>query len=172
MPTQAQLEIISPDGETQWHNLDTGKGVANIGRHEDNDIVIDAPGVAPFHALLDCQQRPFQIMLLTDEGQTKLRGEPLPANAFQELQNWDTVEIDGYSIILLEGEALIAEGTPAAVAPLAVPASVAEPVSALAPPPGQLSLGALLPDLTDDVIITEMATRELTIDVEQTAHSN
>jgi len=43
-----QLEIIGPGGRIEFYELDPGKGVTNIGRHPENDIVIDSPTVAPF----------------------------------------------------------------------------------------------------------------------------
>ncbi len=101
----------------EFHVLDPEKGVANIGSHPDNDIVIDSPGVAPFHAVLDHRQRPFQIMLLVEEGETKLRGQQLGANAFEALHNWDTIEIDGFSIILLEGAEPVRKPVPERVPP-------------------------------------------------------
>ena len=124
MPTQDQLEIIGPGGEIEFHDLDPAKGVANVGRHPDNDIVIDSPGVALFHAMLDHRQKPSQIVILSQEGETTLSGQPLPANVPTELHNWDTLEIAGFTVILVEG-------TGVAVGP-----APAEQPPAPAPPPG------------------------------------
>ena len=80
MAAFAQLEIISPDGDVEFHSLDRPQGVINIGRHPDNDIVIDSPGIASFHVIVDYRQWPYQIILLSEEGQTTLEGQPLSAN--------------------------------------------------------------------------------------------
>jgi hypothetical protein len=177
MPTQAQLEIISPGGEAEFRDLDPGKGVVNIGRHPDNDIVIDSPNVEPFHAVLDYRQKPFQIMVLTEKGQARLRGQPLEPNVFARLSNWDTIEIDGYAIILLEGEGVVLEPPPVQPPVPAGPPPAGEEAAAAPPEPSAgpslpgtyTSLAAVPPDQTDDVILVDISEREWTVDVEQTA---
>ena len=106
MATFAQLEVIGPGGSVEFYNLDQPQGVANIGRHPDNDIVIDSPNVAPFHAVLDYRQWPYQIILLSEQGQTTLEGQQLAANSRTSMDNWNTVRVDGYNIILLQGDAM------------------------------------------------------------------
>jgi hypothetical protein len=168
MTTLSQLEIISPGGDTQFHDLDPLKGVVNIGRHPDNDVVIDGPGVALFHAVLDHRQKPYQIMLLSEEGATTLRGQRLVPNAFQELHDWDTVEIDGYALILLEG-AEEAAVPPPPLPPVAEPATVPEPEAAAVAPLEPVGLPARPPDQTDEVVVAELSEREWIIEVEQMA---
>jgi pSer/pThr/pTyr-binding forkhead associated (FHA) protein len=176
MPPQAQIEIISPDGDTRFLDLDPAKGVVNIGRHPDNDIIIDSPGVAPFHAVLDHRQKPYQIMLLTEEGDTRLKGQRLVANVFQPLDDWDTIEIDGYAIILLEGEGAPVRPVPVPPPPLApAPVGVEMPVPG-APLPGVPALGpedlgipvGAAPDHIDPLILTDISAREWVVDVDQT----
>jgi pSer/pThr/pTyr-binding forkhead associated (FHA) protein len=177
MPAQAQLEIISPSGEAEFRALDPGKGVVNIGRHPDNDIVIDSPNVQPFHAVLDYRQRPFQIMVLTEEGQTRLQGQPLVPNVFERLSNWDTIEIDGYAIIILEGEEVAPQPLPVQPVRPEVPPPPSQEVPVAGPeapagpavPGAYTALAAVPPDQTDDVILVEISEREWTVDVEQTA---
>ena len=53
MAAQDQLEIIHPDGQVSFIDLDPVQGVTRIGSHPDNDVVIDNPDVAPFHAMID-----------------------------------------------------------------------------------------------------------------------
>jgi hypothetical protein len=171
MPQQDQLEIISPSGEIEFHNLDPGKGVTNIGRHLDNDIVVDSPGVAAFQAVLDHRQAPYRVMALSDEGEMILEGQRLAPNVFEEMRYWDTIEMDGYALVLLEGaKAAVIEAPVVLPLPVAVgvpPAPEAEVV------PGALvervRLPALPPDIEDEVIVTEILEREWTISVEQTA---
>jgi hypothetical protein len=170
MPKQDQLEIIGPGGRIEFYDLDPERGVTNIGRDPQNDVVVDSPGVAPFHAVLDHRQKPYQLMVLSEEGKTTLDGQRLDANVFRELRTWDTVEIDGYAIILLEG-AGPATGAEPARPPAAVgaPIPVAAPEAAAAPParPGRLAVPPS--DQVDEVIVTELPTRQWTVDVDQTA---
>src|SRR5437763_539393 len=104
MPRFDQLEVISQNGAVAVHDLDPGQGLTNIGRHPENDIVIDSPTVADFHAILDHRQRPYQIMLLDQEGRATLGGQPLPPNVARDLHNWDTIEIDGHALVLLQDD--------------------------------------------------------------------
>lgn len=111
MARQDQLEVIAPDGEVRFYNLDPGRDVVNIGRHPDNDVVLDDPAVAPFHAVLDHSQRPYHVVLLTPEEETRLAGRPLPFNVPTEMAPWDPVEIAGHTLMVLEGlEVTTAEG--------------------------------------------------------------
>lgn len=166
MAGQAQLEIISPSGETRFHDLDPGRGVTNIGRHPDNDVVIDSPGVAAFHAVLDHRRRPYQIMLLGEEGQTTLAGQALRANVFRDVQDWDTIEINGYALIVLEGEEPAREAAPAPSPPTP---TAAAPTPAPTPTAAPVGRAALLTDQSDPIILAEISERDWTVDVEQTA---
>jgi hypothetical protein len=170
MPKQDQLEIIGPGGKIEFYDLDPEKGVTNIGRDPQNDVVVDSPGVALFHAVLDHRQRPYQLMVLSEEAKTTLDGQRLDANVFKELHTWDTVEIDGYAIILLEGVVPAAAAEPVrlpAVAGAPVPAPVPEVPAAPLARPGRLAVPP--PDQGDEVIVTELSARQWTVDVDQTA---
>ena len=61
MPAIDQIEIIYPNGEVKFHELDAGRGITNIGRHPDNDVVIASAEVALFHAVLDHRQKPYRL---------------------------------------------------------------------------------------------------------------
>ena len=138
MPKLAQLEVISQNGAVAFHDLDPGKGLTNIGRHPDNDIVIDSPTVADFHAILDHRQPPYQIMLLDQAGRATLGGQPLPANVARDLHNWDTIEIDGHVIVLLQDDGFAPLGaSPAPAVVSALPGGgVAGPTGLSALPSG------------------------------------
>ena len=130
MPQQGQLEIISPGGQIEFHQLDAARGVTNIGSHPDNDIVLDSAGIEPFHILVDHQERPYRIMLLGESKDTMLHGQPLASNVFQEVHGWDTIELDGYTIVLLEEDGPEAPrhlpgAAPGPIAIAAVPAALA-----------------------------------------------
>ncbi len=169
MPASDQLEIISPGGEISFYDLDPGKGTINIGGHPDNDIVIDAPGVAPFHLVLDHSQRPYQVLLLSPNGATKLGGQALSSEEAAEVHPWDTLEIAGHSIILLRGDdAPPSEPAPTPpVPPVQEPAPAPEGVTPRAQPLRPTATRP--PDQPDEIIVTELDEREWTIDVEQTA---
>jgi hypothetical protein len=102
MPSRDQLEIIRDSGEIEFFDLDPARGITNIGRHIENDIVIDGPGVAAFHAMLDHRQKPIRLIVLSQEGETNFGGQDLLPNTAQEVHHLDTIEIHGHTLMLLE----------------------------------------------------------------------
>jgi hypothetical protein len=170
MPTQDQLEIISPSRETEFHDLDPDKGITNIGRHPENDVVIDIPGVALFHTVLDHQQKPYQLMLLSQGGETTLGGQPLPTNVSVDFHSWDTLEIGGYTIVLLEGTSVAAlPPTPPVVPKPGAPPPKPETATKAVVPQQPPRPAIIYPDRSDDVIVTQISAREWAVDVDQTA---
>ncbi len=159
MSGQAQLEIISPSGEIEFVDLDPQRGVTNIGRHADNDVVIDSASVADFHAMLDHRQWPCHLMLLTDRPGTILDGQPLSPEDPISLRNWATIELDGYTLILLQGDMVEGGGRAAAPAEAAPAPDSRETAQA----------AALFFDQTDEYIVAEVSEREWTVDVEESA---
>lgn len=95
-----QLELIRAGGEVEFFDLSPADGVLNIGRHPDNDIVLSGRQVAPFHLVIDHRMRPVQVLVLESELPTKVNGEAAPAQA--PLNNWDSVEVGGHTLILLQ----------------------------------------------------------------------
>ena len=186
-----QIEIIGPGGQIDFYDLDPARGVTNIGRHPENDIVIDSPTVAPFYAVLDHRQKPYHLMVLGEGGisaEITLRDQPLTPNIAEELHDWDTFRINGYSLVLVaaapEGalsrteqppsSTPILRETPAAASgPTVVPAAatmIPEAERRERPlPSAPAILAALPPDRADDLIVTELSAREWTIDVDNTA---
>ncbi len=120
MPNQAYLEVIHPNGDVEFYPLDPGKGITTIGRHADNDVVIDRPGVEPFHAVLDHRRSPCQIIVLSAGGERSA-----PAGDSLALHPWDALEVAGHTLILFDGE-------PGAAAPLP-DSSAASDISGQAP---------------------------------------
>jgi hypothetical protein len=183
MAAQDQLEIINSHGEIRFHILN-GSGITNIGRHPDNDIVVDSPVVAPFHAVLDHQHKPYRLIALNSEGAIKVSGQLLQPNIPKELRNWDTIELDGHSLILMEGGAASGQAAPSiAPAPLPVPIPPIAPATVAAPPSSPSStldsgipsdfpdldeldrlLSSLPEDRSDDVIIVEPLAQNGAID--------
>lgn len=102
MPPQDKLEIIGVDGQIEFYSLDPEKGVTNIGRHPENDVVLDDARIAPFHAMLDHRQKPYQLMVLSQEAQTSIEGELLAPHMARTLQNWDNIKFGDYTVILVE----------------------------------------------------------------------
>ncbi len=103
MTLRDHLEVVAPDGAVRFYDLDASRGVINVGRHPDNDVVLDDPEVASFHAVLDHSQRPYHIISLSQDGDTQLAGQPLPFNVVREVAPWDTIEIAGHTLMVLEG---------------------------------------------------------------------
>ncbi|HEX9921525.1 MAG TPA: FHA domain-containing protein, partial [Anaerolineae bacterium] len=135
MPSHGQLEIIRANGEIEFYTLDPAAGITNIGRHSDNDIIIDGAGVAPFHAILDHRQIPYLLILLSPEGQTRIGNEALVPHTPRSLQHWDNIEIDGHRLILIETEAADTGQMPGVATPLLLEPSTPEAPQARRPGP-------------------------------------
>src|SRR5258707_7989346 len=131
MPAYDQLELIAPSGEIKFYDLDPGRGITNIGRHPENDIVIDNPAVAPFHAVLDHRQRPYQLVVVTQENPTSIGGETVAPNVPHVLHTWDTIELNGHSLVLVEGGSFGAGSQPAASARASAPLASAAAATAV-----------------------------------------
>ena len=120
MAAHDQLELIAPNGEIKFYDLDPAKGITNIGRHPENDIVIDNPAVAAFHAVLDHRQRPYQLVVVTQDNPTSVGGQTIQPNVPHPLHSWDTIELNGHSLVLVEGGNFAAVQSKAALnAPIA-----------------------------------------------------
>lgn len=180
MPSLDQLEIIWANGQIEFYPLDPGRGITNIGRHPENDIVIDSPGIAPFHAVVDHRQKPYQLVVLSHAGQTILEGQVLPPNITIPFYNWNNLWLDGHTIILLENGSASTLPMPVTRPEISpppqliptVPLMGSFPVPTTWPeqPGGSPPLGSgLPPDLRSDIIVTEMEERERTVQVEQPA---
>lgn len=131
MGKRAQLEIIRPDGAVFFAPLDPTRGITNIGRDPENDVVLDSPEIADFHAVIDHRKSPFHILVFS-EGSTRLDGEVLSPEHAATLATWSTLEIDGHTLILIEGVERGAERKAAPAQPRQAPATTA-PVAASGP---------------------------------------
>ncbi len=158
MSNRGQLEIIRPGGEITFYSLDTARGVTNIGRHPDNDVKLDGPGVADHHAVLDHRNKPYNIVILGEEGTTSLAGKPLTPNKPVEMHDWNTLKIGSHLVVLLERT----EGdVPIAKEPL--PTQPVRKDSPLAHESGRPH------DEIDTYIRVELDSRECDVTVEQQA---
>lgn len=162
MANQDQLEIIRADGQVLFYNL--GSGITNIGRHPDNNIVLDTPGVAPFHAVLDHRRKPFHLVILSHQPPTYLGRQALPPNVSTPLQPWDRIQFDGHTLILIEAGAAEAETRPA-------PPTTRPEESPPAPvrPTDYRTFASVPPDRSNENIVVELAERTQTIEVDQSA---
>src|SRR5262245_47957017 len=95
-----KLEVIHPNGQTQFYTLNMSQGVTNIGRDPRNDVVIDSPLVAPFHAVLKHQREPYRVVIMGRGGQNSLRGTALPVDVPVVIQPWDVLNLNGYILTL------------------------------------------------------------------------
>jgi hypothetical protein len=177
-----QLEIVAPNGVISFHDLDPEQGITNIGSDPENDIIVDGSQVAPFLATIDHRQRPYQIILLDQTAALLLDGQPLEPNLGRDLQGWSTIELDGYSMVLVEhasetGAGPVSPDSQQRDAALGVAAAVLAGASTAMRPfapgvsaalsPQRLSLPPA--DHLDDIIVVEMAERAWTVDCEQPA---
>ncbi len=175
-----QLEIVSKTGAISFYDLEPNKGTTNIGGHPDNDIVLEGTEIAPFHAVLDHRQRPYQLMALDSDRQILLDDNPLATHQSVPLANWGAVKLDGYTLILLEraGANVAAPLEPTAKPTKKPPAAAKSAAPGGAPPPLNAPAIAMsaagrattpFPDSTDDFIVMDVAASEATVEVEQTA---
>ncbi len=177
MATLDQLEIVHPDGSVGFYDLEPAKGTTNIGSDPENDIVIESPEVPPFLAMIDHRLKPYQIMILDQDGNIELDGQPLQPNLGYELYGWSTVSINGHSLVLTEHggpSAAVAEARPVAAAAAAAsgpaeskPAAVLATAAAASGVFHRLTLPPA--DQLDEYLMAELSQRENTIECEQTA---
>jgi hypothetical protein len=162
-----QLEIIGPDGKIVFHDLSPEKGITNIGVDPDNDVVINSPRLGGFQAVLDHQNKPYRIMVLNDKGNARIAGRQLAANVFQELSDWQAVDLDGFTLTLLEN----VEGAAPVGAVKTVISETPVPVLELpaASPVSPAPVTASLSNILDEIIVAELSTSEWAVDVEQPA---
>ncbi len=164
MLKRAYLEIIDSNGEVMLHDLNSDSGITTIGRHANNDIVLASPEVTPFHALLDHRQKPYQLIIMAVEGETKLGDQPIPANTPTDLSTGDTLTLAGYTIILGVDEPGSAKGSPPT--PSVVQAVAVRPG---ARPQDTSHFSERPPDQPHGHILTTLSAREWTVEVEQDA---
>lgn len=122
MPHVDQIEIIHPNGQIQFVDLDPSVGILNIGRHPDNDIVLGGPNVRSFHALIDHRQIPYQWMLLDEGGGM---GEA------REFSQWRSIRIGDYELVLMSSA--VEEMPPSA--PMTPSAPMVQPLRPQSAPP-------------------------------------
>ncbi|MEZ4634896.1 MAG: FHA domain-containing protein [Caldilineaceae bacterium] len=143
MTTFDQLEIISAGGLIEFFDLHPARGLTNIGSHPENDVVLPGANVAPFHLVIDHRMAPAQLLVLSTDHPTRLDNSPVGMDRPWPLQNWSTIEVDGYTLILMQN----GNGAQAATAPLTAGAApsvtpTVTPSVAAAPLPRTTSPGA------------------------------
>ncbi len=102
MTTFDQIEIISAGGVIEFYDLNPAQGLTNIGSHPENDVVLPGGSVAPFHLVIDHRAQPVQLLVLAEEQPTTLDGRALNKDQPWVLQNWSSIEIGGYTLILMQ----------------------------------------------------------------------
>ena len=108
------LQLTLPEGDIRTYPLDPAGGVTNIGRHSDNDIVIDGPDVKPFHFVLDHQETPFQLIALR-ENKANADELELVLEKIGELDYGESFEVGQHLFRLLRSEGKKEEATTAPV---------------------------------------------------------
>ena len=133
-----QLEIIGSNGDIEFFDLNPAKGLINIGQHPENDIVVSDVSVAPFQAMLDFRQKPYQLILLNDEGNVSVGGHPLSSQEHRPLQNLDNIQLGAYTLILVENQAASSSGGLPSTVPIVVPSTGLQPPPVQRPPTGPM----------------------------------
>jgi hypothetical protein len=170
MATREKLEIIKDDGETLFFEIEPDREVINFGSHPDNDIVITGPGVSPFHAMLDLRQKPYKFVQLSETAETTGGDKILSPSAALDVHTWDTIELGGYRITLIESE-VVEKRQPLEHSIVKKEAGSREQSLARPGETGLVTPSSLQvrpPDQVDDAIVTEPVVPEYTIDAGQT----
>lgn len=149
--TQAQLEVVSPAGELHFYPLNSGE-VVRLGRGLENGLVLDCPGVAPVHLILDHRQTAYWLLLLGQGEEARLNGQPLHPQTAIELHHLDIIELSGYSIILLSP-----------------PAGDTRDMPKANPAPFRSTVSSETTNLPVDLLDVRLSARRWTVDVGQTA---
>lgn len=105
MEPPTYLECISPHGAANFIPLDAARGVLNIGSDRANDVVLDAPGIQPFQALLDLRTEPASVVLFAGGAEALLGGRRVEVEVSTPLRPWETLVIGGYTLLLVSAEA-------------------------------------------------------------------
>jgi hypothetical protein len=170
MATCEKLEIIKDSGETFFFEIDPHREVINFGSHPDNDIVLTGPGISPFHAMLDLRHKPYHFVQLNETAETTGGDQILSPSDALEVHTWDTIELGGYRITLIESEMVEkrqpTESSLIQKASVGPGQSLARPGESSLVPPSSLLVRP--PDQVDDAIVTEPVVPEYTIDAGQT----
>ncbi len=94
-------EIINPHQTMEFFDLNPDKGLINIGSNPENDIVINDPGVMPFHMMVDVRQQPYLVVGLDPNAEITVDGNPLPENGTAEIMDLSQVRIGDYSLNMI-----------------------------------------------------------------------
>lgn len=195
MRSVPKLEIINADGSISFHGLDPRRGVANIGSHPENDVVIPSTDVEPFCAIIDFRQEPYSLIVLPGSSRVLVNGQLASPSSSFTLRPWDTISIGGVTIVVLVDA--VEDGARAgAVAGAAVIAGAVMPPRNDVPPSSNgyqasgngtaaaagAAAGAAAAegvsriktrpiDVIDDILLAAMAEREWMIDAGQTTQT-
>jgi hypothetical protein len=170
MATREKLEIIKDDGETLFFEIEPDREVINFGSHPDNDVVVSGPGISPFHAMLDLRHKPYRFIQLNETAETTGGDKILSPSAALEVHTWDTIELGGYHITLIESE-VVEKRQPLEHSIVQKEAGDREQTLARPGETGLVTPSSLQvrpPDQVDDAIVTEPVVPEYTIDAGQT----
>src|SRR4051795_2061034 len=112
-----QLEVVSPNGELHFYDLDERDGVTNVGRHPSNNVVLNGAGIADFHLVIDHRSRPYQVSILHAGDGATIGNAVMAANRTYPLHAWETILLGGFALILMEGSGAAASASVATPTP-------------------------------------------------------
>ncbi|RMF03906.1 MAG: hypothetical protein D6768_04745 [Chloroflexi bacterium] len=131
-----QLEIIGPNGEVDFYQLNPAKGFTNIGQHPENDVVIVGPGTVPLQAILYHREKPYRLMLVSGQGMVRVGGQLLPTQQAVPVHHLQHIELGHHTLILFEGNTHRPTAEPAHTIPVpAQPAPTPAPAQPATPAP-------------------------------------
>src|SRR5689334_14289363 len=101
--TMGSISIIQPDGRQRELPLNGSR--LHIGSALDNDLVITGLGVAPYHAVITCDEEGCQIVDVGSAGGTLLDDQPMLLNTPHDLEPGVAVRIGGWTLTYRLGAA-------------------------------------------------------------------
>ncbi len=124
MSDHFHLQVISPGGKVSFHELDPAQGLLNIGRHPDNDIILDDTKVADFQAIFYYQELPYELVSLSQTEQVSL----VPDKT-HFLQDSDTATLGDYTLILIAPDVAGTTAAPTEAATASEPTEHSEAIT-------------------------------------------
>ncbi|MEI7844522.1 MAG: FHA domain-containing protein [Chloroflexota bacterium] len=171
------LKPQDPMIKTERYEMDPERGIINIGSADDNDIVVKDPSIQPFHMVLLCREKPYQIILVDPEAELTIRDVRIHTEDAITVANLSEVRFGSFGFTSTQGGASGSETFSIISAPIQKPTQtlVSQSLVSRMDSGQNISSAALmsatqpLTDISDEVIILELQEKDAAIQVDQTA---
>jgi hypothetical protein len=90
------ISAVSSDGRRKVTQLDAAR--LRIGTALDNDLVIDGPGVAVYHAVIECDDQVCRVTDIGSSDGTRIDGMPMLRHTAEELEPGSVIQIGEWKL--------------------------------------------------------------------------